>query len=99
MTVTHSRYIPGSLWPVNPAGVNGVPGLFAQNERIVSIFEIGSHKLAYIPVGATVVAQGPQGQRFQLTVIHLDENVARLDANHPLAGMALNFDIELVAIG
>lgn len=57
VTVTHSRYIPGTLWPVNPAGVNGVPGLFAQNERIVSTFEVGAHRLAYIPVGATVVGK------------------------------------------
>jgi phosphatidylserine decarboxylase len=55
--VTHSRYIPGTLWPVNQVGVYGVPGLFAQNERIVSTFEVGEHRLAYIPVGATVVGK------------------------------------------
>jgi phosphatidylserine decarboxylase len=55
--VTHSRYLPGTLWPVNKAGVYGVPGLFAQNERIVSTFQVGEHRLAYIPVGATVVGK------------------------------------------
>lgn len=55
--VTHSRYLPGTLWPVNKAGVYGVSGLFAQNERIVSTFTVGEHKLAYIPVGATVVGK------------------------------------------
>lgn len=55
--VTHSRYLPGTLWPVNKVGIYGVQGLFAQNERIVSTFEIGEHRLAYIPVGATVVGK------------------------------------------
>jgi phosphatidylserine decarboxylase len=55
--VTHSRYVPGTLWPVNKVGLYGVKGLFAQNERIVSTFEIGEHRLAYIPVGATVVGK------------------------------------------
>jgi len=32
--VTRLRYLPGSLWPVNRAGVQGIDSLFAQNERI-----------------------------------------------------------------
>ncbi|NQZ01062.1 MAG: phosphatidylserine decarboxylase [Bdellovibrionales bacterium] len=32
------RHIPGALWPVNPASVNGIRGLFVKNERVV--FEI-----------------------------------------------------------
>lgn len=55
--VLRSRYLPGTLWPVNPVGVYGVPGLFAQNERIVSTFAVGEHRLAYVPVGATVVGK------------------------------------------
>lgn len=47
------------------------------------------------------------GQRFQanaggamvvLTVIEADENLVTVDANHPLAGKDLEFDIELVEI-
>ena len=55
--VTHTRYLPGKLWPVNKVGVLGVDGLFAQNERIVCTFQVGEHRLAYIPVGATVVGK------------------------------------------
>jgi FKBP-type peptidyl-prolyl cis-trans isomerase 2 len=31
-------------------------------------------------------------------VLELTENEIRVDANHPLAGMALTFEIELVAV-
>lgn len=67
--VTRSRYIPGTLWPVNKVGVYGVAGLFAQNERIVSTFEVGEHRLAYVPVGATVVG------KVHLTYSELTTNV------------------------
>jgi phosphatidylserine decarboxylase len=67
--IVHSRYVPGALWPVNKVGVYGVDGLFAQNERIVSTFEVGSGKLAYIPVGATVVG------KVRLTYSDLTTNV------------------------
>jgi FKBP-type peptidyl-prolyl cis-trans isomerase 2/predicted Fe-Mo cluster-binding NifX family protein len=46
-----------------------------------------------IAVGAMVSGQDPGGQRIPLTVIHLDENVARLDGNHPLAGKDLVFEM------
>jgi FKBP-type peptidyl-prolyl cis-trans isomerase 2/predicted Fe-Mo cluster-binding NifX family protein len=46
-----------------------------------------------VVVGAMVSAQDEQGRRFPLRVVHLDENVARLDANHPLAGKDLVFDL------
>lgn len=55
--ITHTRYLPGKLWPVNKVGVLGVDGLFAQNERIVCTLRVGEHRLAYIPVGATVVGK------------------------------------------
>ena len=43
--------------------------------------------------GAVVTAQDQQGRQFPLKVIHLDDNVARLDGNHPLAGKDLVFDM------
>ena len=36
-SVTGWRYVPGRLWPVNPASVRTVPGLFAVNERLVTV--------------------------------------------------------------
>jgi len=46
-----------------------------------------------VAVGAMVSAQDPKGRRIPLTVIHLDEKVARLDRNHPLAGKDLVFEM------
>jgi FKBP-type peptidyl-prolyl cis-trans isomerase 2/predicted Fe-Mo cluster-binding NifX family protein len=46
-----------------------------------------------VAVGSMVSAQDQEGRQFPLMVIHLDENVARLDANHPLAGKDLVFEM------
>ncbi len=35
----------------------------------------------------------------QATVLEIDDEVVRIDANHPLAGKALTFEVELVSIG
>jgi FKBP-type peptidyl-prolyl cis-trans isomerase 2/predicted Fe-Mo cluster-binding NifX family protein len=44
-------------------------------------------------VGAMVTAQDEHDRRFPLVIVHLDDDVARLDANHPLAGKDLVFDV------
>jgi phosphatidylserine decarboxylase len=55
--VTGWRYVPGSLWPVNPAAVENVPGLFARNERLVTVMETPLGLCAVVAVGATVVGR------------------------------------------
>ncbi|HSB19426.1 MAG TPA: archaetidylserine decarboxylase [Anaeromyxobacteraceae bacterium] len=55
--VTGWRYVPGSLWPVNPASVANVPGLFARNERLVTVMETPLGLCAVVAVGATVVGR------------------------------------------
>lgn len=49
-------YVPGKLFSVNPISVRHVPGLFARNERLVCLFETPRGPMAYIMVGAMVVA-------------------------------------------
>lgn len=50
-------------------------------------------------VGMGLQSQSPDGQVMMLMVTEVgDENIT-VDANHPLAGQALNFDIELVEVG
>jgi peptidylprolyl isomerase len=43
-------------------------------------------------------AQSQNQQPIQLTVVAVNEDSITVDANHPLAGKALNFEISLVAI-
>ncbi len=51
------RYVPGQLWPVNPASVRGIPGLFTVNERLVTILETPLGTCALVAVGATIVGR------------------------------------------
>ena len=49
-------------------------------------------------VGMGLQAQGQDGQVINLTVTEVGEESITVDGNHPLAGQALNFDIQLVDI-
>jgi len=49
-------------------------------------------------VGMRLQGQGPDGQVMGLTITQVGDESITVDANHPLAGEVLNFDIELVEI-
>jgi FKBP-type peptidyl-prolyl cis-trans isomerase 2 len=51
-----------------------------------------------IEVGMPLSMSDGQGQQFQVVVAEVQEEVVILDANHPLAGEDLIFDLELVEI-
>jgi phosphatidylserine decarboxylase len=57
--VENARYVPGTLWPVNRIGLDGVDGLFAQNERIAVRMRVrpGDALLCVVAVGATMVGK------------------------------------------
>lgn len=71
--------------PVNPEARQQVPRQ-----------EIPDH----IPLdpGTQLQVQTADGQAMPVTVAEVTEEAVVLDANHPLAGQDLNFDIELVKI-
>jgi phosphatidylserine decarboxylase len=48
-------YVPGALFSVNPATAQGVPGLFARNERVVCVFDTEYGPFVNVLVGATIV--------------------------------------------
>ncbi|GAB4537915.1 MAG: peptidylprolyl isomerase [Thermodesulfovibrionia bacterium] len=49
-------------------------------------------------IGQIVQMYRPDGKSFMVTVVDITDNYFRMDANHPLAGKDLTFDIELVEI-
>ena len=50
-------------------------------------------------VGMALQGSGPEGQITQFMLVEVAADTVTLDANHPLAGQALSFEIELVEIG
>ena len=51
-----------------------------------------------LEVGLPLMMSGAQGEQFQVVVSQIKDESVMLDANHPLAGQDLVFDIELVEI-
>lgn len=51
-----------------------------------------------LEVGTPLVMTGGAGEQFQVVISQVKESSVMLDANHPLAGQDLVFDIELVEI-
>lgn len=52
-----------------------------------------------LELGLQLQMQSPSGQIVPVTVVGITDEEVTLDANHPLAGKALTFAIELVSIG
>ena len=51
-----------------------------------------------IEIGMPLVMSSASGQQFQVKIYEIKDEVVMLDANHPLAGEELIFDLELVEI-
>ncbi len=49
-----------------------------------------------LKVGRTIQYQNRDGERVNFVVNALDENSVTLDGNHPLAGLDLTYEVELV---
>jgi FKBP-type peptidyl-prolyl cis-trans isomerase 2 len=48
-------------------------------------------------VGAPVTLMSPDGRPFPAVIASFDDEKIVLDMNHPMAGKALNFEIELLS--
>ncbi|MCL6513324.1 MAG: archaetidylserine decarboxylase [Alicyclobacillus sp.] len=72
-TLVRWRYVPGVLFPVNPAGVRYIRGLYTRNERLITWVDSDHGLLAVVKVGAAGVgsirtdygppAAGPHARR------------------------------------
>lgn len=51
-----------------------------------------------LDIGTQLNVQTPEGQAMQVMVVAVDEATVTIDANHPLAGQDLKFDIEVMSI-
>jgi len=49
-------------------------------------------------VGQELVAQQPNGEKVTVRVVEIDDSNITIDANHPLAGKDLTFEIKVVDI-
>ncbi len=50
-------------------------------------------------IGQQLQVKQPDGNVVDVAVTRVGDELVTLDANHPLAGKTLNFDVEIVAIG
>ena len=50
-------------------------------------------------VGMFLQAQSPDGSVTDVKIVEVKDETITIDANHPLAGQTLNFELELVSIG
>ncbi|PKL91083.1 MAG: peptidylprolyl isomerase [Candidatus Goldiibacteriota bacterium HGW-Goldbacteria-1] len=66
-----------------------------------AVFSIGKENLPEgmePKAGQELQMVSPEGQVFQVIIMEVSGNEVKLDANHPLAGKDLTFELELVKI-
>ena len=49
-------------------------------------------------VGEQIILRSPEGHEIPAAIVEVDDESITIDANHPLAGLDLTFEIELVQI-
>ena len=65
------------------------------------IHEVGRERLSpemKVDVGDRLEGTDASGRRLQLTVVDVTDQAVKLDANHPLAGEDLTFELKLVEV-
>lgn len=102
----------GQLIPGFEAAVLGMPPGQQKTVEILADDAYGPYheemvqqiERAHIPedvelvIGRQLLVQRSGGQPLVLTVIDLDDELVTVDANHPLAGQDLQFQIELIEV-
>jgi peptidylprolyl isomerase len=68
------------------------------DERVIEIPRSEVPADMTIQLGQTLELAGPDGQSVIVQVKDITDEIVKLDANHPLAGQDLNFEIKLIEI-
>ncbi len=69
-----------------------------RDEMVIEISKDRFPKDMELEVGMPLMMSDDEGNQFQVNVVEIKDSVVLLDANHPLAGKDLVFDLELVDI-
>jgi len=67
-------------------------------ELIQTIDKAAFQGVETIEAGMSFEAQGPDGQAQRVVVKSVEGDQVTIDANHPLAGIELNFDVNIVSV-
>ena len=71
----------------------------ARNEQLVqSVPRKAFQGVQNVTPGMQFRAQGPDGQMQVVRVVAVDGDTIQVDANHPLAGVTLKFDVDVVSV-
>jgi len=79
----------------------GVEPAEAYGERSEDLVQVVPSEMfgdAEIKMGEHYHAAGPNGEQLSVTVVKVDDKEVTVDGNHPLAGVALNFDVKIIDI-
>jgi FKBP-type peptidyl-prolyl cis-trans isomerase SlyD len=79
---------------ISPEDAYGVRDDSRVQQVSKTMFEGGGE----IEVGTQFHAQGPDGETLVVTIAEVMEDDVMVDANHPLAGKELNFDVTVVEV-
>lgn len=67
-------------------------------ELIQTVERAAFQGIESVEVGMTFEAQGPNGIVQQIMAKNVDHDEITIDANHPLAGITLNFDVQIIKL-
>lgn len=103
----HGNIVPGLESGLEGAAVNEervveVPADLAYGERMEEAIQQVPRNMfpanMEIAPGMRFMAATPDGQRMPVYVLHVDSDIVVVDANHPLAGVALTFDVKVISL-
>jgi len=69
-----------------------------RNEMVIEVDRSNFPENVEVKIGQQFKMQQKEGRAFVVTVVQIVDDKVRLDANHPLAGKDLNFEIKLIEI-